>query len=358
MSTRSMARPLGAVTLIVAGALVLGACSSSHAKKKAAATTTSTTAPAVCPLTGAPSPLGTPPNRPALAVKVDNYQAARPQSGLDDTDLVFEEPVEGGITRYVAVFQCNNATSIGPVRSARNIDIGILGQLGNPGLAHVGGINPVLSNISAAGIPNLDLGNYAQAITHPSGRYAPYDTYTSTAALYGILPAGTSTAPPKPIYTYTPKPNSTGTSVTSVHIPFSSNSDVTWDWNQASGAWLRFYNATQPDNNANGVQNKAANVIVQVVHLTYGPWLENSEGGLEVQAVLSGTTGPAMVFRNGVQISGTWSRSSVSSPTVYTDAKGTAITMAPGRTWIELVPDTIAVTSVPGATTTTTTSKG
>ena len=130
MSTRSMARPLGAVTLIVAGALVLGACSSSHAKKKAVATTTSTTAPAVCPLTGAPSPLGTPPNRPALAVKVDNYQAARPQSGLDDTDLVFEEPVEGGITRYVAVFQCNNATSIGPVRSARNIDIGILGQLG------------------------------------------------------------------------------------------------------------------------------------------------------------------------------------------------------------------------------------
>ena len=212
MSTRSMARPLGAVTLIVAGALVLGACSSSHAKKKAAATTTSTTAPAVCPLTGAPSPLGTPPNRPALAVKVDNYQAARPQSGLDDTDLVFEEPVEGGITRYVAVFQCNNATSIGPVRSARNIDIGILGQLGNPGLAHVGGINPVLSNISAAGIPNLDLGNYAQAITHPSGRYAPYDTYTSTAALYGILPAGTSTAPPKPIYTRrTPTSPGTGT---------------------------------------------------------------------------------------------------------------------------------------------------
>ena len=146
--------------------------------------------------------------------------------------------------------------------------------------------------------------------------------------------------------------------MTSVHIPFSSNSDVTWDWNQTSGAWLRFYNGTQPDNNANGVQDQAANVIVQVVHLTYGPWLENSEGGLEVQAVLSGTTGPAMVFRNGVQISGTWSRSSVSSPTVYTDAKGTAITMAPGRTWIELVPDTIAVTSVPGAATTTTTSKG
>ena len=101
--------------------------------------------------------------------------------------------------------------------------------------------------------------------------------------------------------------------------------------------------------------NSAANVIIQSVNVTYGPWLENSEGGLEVQAQLSGTTGPAMVLRNGVEISGTWSRPSSSSPTVFTASNGTVITMAPGRSWIELVPSTVTVTPTPAPSTTTST---
>lgn len=359
ISPRSTRRALQATALLTAGALILGACSSTPKKqqKKKAATTTTTAAP-VCPLTGAPSPLGSVPQRTAIGVKVDNYQDARPQSGLDKTDIVFEEPVEGGITRYNAIFQCNDASSIGPIRSARQIDIGILGQLGNPPLTHVGGINPVLENIVAAGIPNLDLGNYPNAITHLSTRYAPYNTYSSTQQLYANLPAGTKNTPPKPIYTYSTKVP-TGTAVTSVHVPFSGNSDVTWSWAEAQGAWLRFYNGTQADNNADGTQNQAANVIIQTVHVTYGPWVENAGGGLEVQAVLSGTSGPAIVFRNGIQIDGTWSRTDNASPTIYKDAKGNVIAMAPGRSWVELVPDTVSVTSVPNPVqpTTTTTTK-
>ncbi len=351
--TRPNKRIIGALSLLSAGSLLLGACSSTPAKKSAKKTTTTTTAAPkpVCPLTGVAPTTGSVPQRPAVAVKVDNYVDARPQSGLDKTDLVFEEPVEGGITRYVAVFQCQDAAQVGPIRSARQIDIGILGQLGNPGLAHVGGINPVLNNITAAGIPNLDLGNYGQVITHLPGRYAPYNTYTSTGQLYGIAPK--STTPPKPIYSYSQSPRAGATAINSVHIPFSGNSDVTWNWSAPQNAFLRFYNGTQPDNNADGVQNSAANVIVQTVNVTYGPWLENSEGGLEVQAVLSGTSGPATVFRNGVEIPGTWSRASNSSPTVFTGTNGKPISMAPGRTWIELVPASITVTpTIPASATT------
>lgn len=350
MTATTTTKIMKATALLSAGALLLGACSSSpkKPKKKAAATTTTTRAP-VCALTGAPSPLGAIPQRSALAAKVDNYRDARPQSGLDKTDIVFEEPVEGGITRYNAIFQCDNAPSIGPIRSARQIDIGILGQLGYPPLTHVGGINPVLENIGAAGIPNLDLGNFPSAITHLTTRYAPYNTYTSTDQLYAIVPAGTPNTPPAPIYSYSPTAP-TGTAVTSVHVPFSGNSDVTWTWAASQSAWLRFYNGTVADKNADGVQNQAANVIVQTVHLTYGPWLENSEGGLEVQAVLSGTTGPAIVFRNGIQVNGTWSRDAATSPTIFKDAAGAVISMAPGRTWVELVPDTVSVTSVPNPT--------
>ncbi len=107
-----------------------------------------------------------------MAVKIDNYPDGRPQAGLDKADIVFEEPVEGGITRFAAVFQCQDASLIGPVRSARNIDIGILGQLGNPLLAHVGGINPVLANINASPIVNVDLGASDSLQIHPPGQVA------------------------------------------------------------------------------------------------------------------------------------------------------------------------------------------
>jgi hypothetical protein len=330
--------------------LVLSACSSAPAavKKADPPPTTSTTAkPApACPLTGLPVAGGAAvPARPALAVKVDNYPTARPQSGLDKADVIYEEPVEGGITRYAAVFQCQDAASVGPVRSARNIDIGILGQLGNPLLAHVGGIPPVLANIDASPIVNVDLGENGSIITHPAGRYAPYDTYSSTAQMWGTHP--TMTTPPQPLFGYSATPPA-GTPVASVNINLSSTSNVTWTYNPTTSQFERFYNGTTPDTLADGTQNAAANVVVQYVHISYGPWLENSEGGLEVQADLyPDASGQAQVFRNGVEITGTWQRAALGSPTQFLTTAGTPITLQPGQTWVELVPDTITTAVTP-----------
>ena len=199
-------RPLAWGVLATAGltGLLLSACSSSAAHHDAAAkvkptTTTTTAPPPACPLTGEPAPGGSVPQRPAMAVKIDNYPAGRPQSGLDKADIIFEEPVEGGITRFAAVFQCQNAALIGPVRSARNIDIGILGQLGNPLLAHVGGIDPVIANIDASPIVNVDIGDSQLAHDPPAGprpaglrlhldrhrlRHAPDHDHPTPAALH------------------------------------------------------------------------------------------------------------------------------------------------------------------------------
>ncbi len=344
---------VGLLLIALAGvsSLAISACSSSTPPKKRAikATTTTTTKPvpvATCPLTGAPVPGGgAVPARPALAVKVDNYPQARPQSGLDKADVIFEEPVEGGITRYAAVFQCQQAALVGPIRSARNIDIGILGELGNPLEVHVGGIDPVIANIDASPIVNVDLGSYGSIITNPSGRYAPYDTYSSTAQMWGTHP--TMTTPPQPIFTYSAKPQA-GTPASSVNINFSSTSNVTWQYDPATGTFKRFYNATTPDTLADGVQNAAANVVVQYVQISYGPWVENSGGGLEVQADLyPNASGQAVIFRNGVEIQGTWQRSSLASPTQFVTTAGVPITMAPGQTWVELVPNSIAAAVTP-----------
>ncbi|HMD45326.1 MAG TPA: DUF3048 domain-containing protein [Acidimicrobiales bacterium] len=334
---------MAAATLAV-GALTLAACSSSPAAVKKPKTTTTvvpvTAQPQLCPLTGQPAPGGVIPQRPALAIKVDNYSAARPQSGLDRADIIFEEPVEGGITRYVAVFQCQNAPMVGPIRSARNIDIGILTQFGQPLLVHVGGINPVIANIAASPLINLDLGNYGLVIVHPPGRYAPFDTYASTTALWGLR-ADDQTVP-APIFTYS-STVPTGTAVTSVVIPFSGDAPVVWLYNPTNKLFMRYY-GPEPDLLNNGHQNAAANVIVQTVDVTYGPWLENAEGGLEVQAQLSGTNGPLKVFRDGVEIDGIWQRSGAADPTQLLDSGGHPIALQPGPTWVELVPSTVNVT--------------
>jgi hypothetical protein len=342
-----------ALALAGLAGLVVSACSSGsdphHNSAPPPRTTTSTTAAAApvatCPLTGTPAPGGAVPQRPALAVKIDNYPAARPQSGLDKADIIFEEPVEGGITRYAAVFQCQDATSVGPVRSARNIDIGILGEFGNPLLVHVGGIDPVLANINASPLVNVDLGNYGSIETHPSGRVAPYDTYSTTAQMWGTHPS--LTTPPQPVFSYSSKAPA-GTPVSSVNINFSGTSNVTWKYNAAISAFQRFYNGTTPDILADGVQNTAANVIVQYVQISYGPWLENSEGGLEVQAALyPNASGAAIVFRGGTEITGTWSRAALGSPTKFVTSSGTPISLQPGQTWVELVPNTITAATTP-----------
>lgn len=281
------------------------------------------------------------PQRPALAVKVDNYVAARPQSGLDQADIVFEEPVEGGITRYVAVFQCQNAALVGPIRSARNIDIGILGEFGHPLLVSVGGIQPVLDNIANSPIIENDLRVDPSVIQNPPGRVAPYDTYSSTAALWALQP--TQHTPPQPVFQYSANVPA-GVPGASVAIAYP-GANVVWNYDPATKQYLRFYGST-PDLLSDGVQNSASNVIVQVIQVTYGPWLENDLGGLEVQANLyQDASGPVAIFRDGVEITGTWSRNALSQPTAFVSQAGTPITLQPGRTWVELVPSTVAVTA-------------
>lgn len=291
-------------------------------------------------------------------MKVDNYSfgpapaEARPQSGLDSADIIFEEQVEGSITRYAAVFQCRNAPAlVGPIRSARWTDIQMLSQLGHPILVHVGGIMPVLNLIDSSALVNVDLGNNPQLETNPPGRYAPYDTYTTTRAVWALKKQLTTA--PAPLFTYSKKRPS-GEAVSQVHLHWSGTSDIYWRWNVATGTWLRFYNVgsaatpdIRPDTLADGVQNQAQNVIVQEVNVTYGPWLENNVGGLEAESHIIDSSGKAYVFRNGKMITGTWIAGATGRPTTFLDRAGQVIALEPGRTWIEIYPNTSAVATTP-----------
>ncbi len=299
-------------------------------------------APPTCPLTGTPAPGGTVPARPALGIKIGNYSGDRPSAGLNQADIVFEEPVEGAYTRLVAVYQCQGASLVGDLRSAREPDQAILSQLSHPIFVHAGGIDPILALIAASPLTeeNILLGNGSDIIT-PPGRYAPYSTFVNTATMWALDP--TDTAPPAPIFKYsaTVPSGSASTSGAGIAIPYSPSSDVTWTWDPKTGTYLRFYSG-QPDTLLDGTQTGASNVVVLTVQTPTGPWVENSEGGQEVEVTYNGS-GPALVLRNGVVTKGTWSRSSLTRPATLTAADGKPITLQPGNTWEELVPTGIPV---------------
>ncbi len=229
---------------------------------------------------------------------------------------------------------------IGPVRSARAVDLQILDQLSKPILVHVGGIDPVLAMLRAGNLSDFDLRTHGSIVQTVPGREAPYDTYISAAAGWGLDPHDST--PPAALFTYsTVAP--TGTPTTSIHIPFSGTNNASWTWSAPSGHWLLSYSGT-PAMVANAGQIATTNIVVQTVHVTYGPWLENSEGGLEVQSQMTGS-GPLTILRNGVAITGTWKRAALGDPTSLVATDGSTITLAPGQTWVEIVPSTVKVTT-------------
>jgi hypothetical protein len=301
-----------------------------------------------CPLTGLEPPGGQVPKRAALAVKVENLPQARPQWGLDKADIVFEEPVEGGITRFIAVFQCQSADRVEPVRSARLVDPKILEPLGRMLIAYSGAIQPAIGEIDSKTSLLSDLSdNWASSAywTDPT-RYAPHNLVTSTSALYSAAAAlHYPEKPPTPIFSYGP-PVLGGYPAAVVNLNFPL--DVTsWNWHKDTGLWYRSYSDTGPAMMGDGAQVTASNVVVMFVLEHPTPYIEDDTGAHENDLALKGT-GPAFVFRDGIVFYGHWERPLLDHPAVFIDSKsGATITLTPGNTWEELVPYGEKVTVTP-----------
>ena len=287
-----------------------------------------------CPLTGLPAPGGKVPARPALAVKIDNYPAARPQASLDHADLVFEEPVEGGITRFIGVYQCTEAPFIEPIRSARLIDPLILDQFGHILFGFAGGIGYVRNLISHdPHITDIDYFRDYSAYLRDPNRVPPYNLYSSTATLWSL--DARDHTPPAPLFSYADAVPA-GPPATLIHVPFSSYSDVWWHYVPSTHTYDR-YNGNVLAADQAGRPITTTNVVVEEIGSYTTPYVENSEGATDIGLYLVGS-GPLLVFRDGVVVSGHWARSAAGAPTRLFDAKGHQIPLARGRTWIELVP--------------------
>jgi hypothetical protein len=298
--------------------------------------------PPECPLSGINPDNGVP-SRPALAVKVENLPSARPQTGLSWADIVYEEPVEAGITRFIAIYQCQNASRIEPIRSARLTDVDILAQFDSPLFAFAGGQGPVVQAVRKAGIIdiNYNVRQVVRAYHRDPNRQAPHNLYSSTKELYSAAEELYEPEAPEPVFTYSGSVPAGATKARRVHVPFSSSSDVFWRWSKTKKAWMRFH-GTEPHVSVDETQYSAKNVIVQLVEIKMTD-ITDAAGARSPRAVSVGS-GKAYVFRDGKVIRGTWERGSAADITRFLDANGEEIALTPGNTWVELLPRDISIT--------------
>jgi hypothetical protein len=290
-----------------------------------------TALPPTCPLLG--TDVKKVPDRPALALKVENLPEARPQAGLDKSDIVYEEPVEGGITRFIVIFQCKDSGRVGPVRSARLTDAGVLSQYDHPVFGYAGGVPSVEQAVDAAGVKDENYDIAVSAYVRDSNRPMPHNLYTNTQALWN---AAKVHGAPTAVFAYDANLPDHSKKVAFAHIDFSSVSDVYWRWNAAKSVWLRSH-GTEPHMVEGDVQVSARNVVVQIVK-TKLTGVSDVAGNPSPEAITVGV-GKAYIFRGGRMIVGKWIRKPADAVTKFVTFAGDEIKLAPGNTWVELYPD-------------------
>jgi len=291
----------------------------------------------VAPLTGLPDPTGITKGRSALTIKIDNTPQAYPQYGVQDADVVYEEIVEGGITRLAAIFNSHVPSEVGPVRSVRRTDRELVFPIGGI-FAFSGGAEYAVRSIETAPVKLYNEANAGAAMFRDLNRPAPHNLFANAILL---MDKHGKPRPPPPLFTYstTVKPD-VGAPVKSFVVGFASGFAATYDWDAGTASWDRTIFGA-PDVSATGVRISPKNVIVMSVNYVGGV------GVIDSYAELIGS-GPVEVFTRGKVQRGTWSRADLRQPTVYKNRSGKVIDLAPGQTWVELLDVSESVSITPG----------
>jgi len=268
--------------------------------------------------------------RQAVAVMVENLRSIRPQSGLSRASMVVEGQTEGGITRFMVVYQEKGASKIGPVRSARSHFVKLAKGL-NALYAHVGGSKFALEDIKIYGVDDLNQFAYSSAFRRVKGVSAPHNVFTSTTLLRGAKKERDITPPSFSFKSDDPK--ETRPQGQKVAIDFSfPNYAVTWDYDQKTNSYLRFNGGLAHMDAENDSQLKAKNILIMITPTRQIP-------GTKLLDIVVTGSGRLQVIRDGIVIEGRWSKATVSSPLRLLDNLGQDIPLNRGQVWFELVPN-------------------
>ncbi len=338
---------LGGVAVIVAAAvaasiyLIRGAGPPARASANPASR--ARRSPHTCPLTGLrPSRPGNL-HRPAVALKIENYPGAYPDSGLGRADLVFEEPVEGGLTRFVAIYGCSDAAKAGPVRSARPIDPYLVrpitrlegdagGDAEDIAALRKGGIVSITGTVRRPG--EILAGSAMRRIPRPGLSYE-HTLYADTAALRRVGERRFHAPPPAGVLRFARKAPR-APAARRIRVDFEGATVVGYRYRH--GRYYR-YEGTTPFTSPGGRQLSFANVLVLRCRIGLSRTDVDVLGHGAPILLHPFGSGRAYLFRNGRVIRGMWHRSVLRQPYRFTTPSGKPMALRPGHTIIEVLPD-------------------
>ncbi|WP_166877561.1 DUF3048 domain-containing protein [Salinibacterium sp. ZJ450] len=271
-------------------------------------------------------------DHPSIAAKIDNHPLARAQFGLNETDIVFEELVEGGMTRYVGVWHSTVPEILGPVRSIRPMDPDIISPLGGI-VAYSGGQPGFVNMMQSAPVYNAIHGQADTATTffRSPAKRAPHNVHVKAREV--VAQHDDLKAPQQHFAFSLDIPSSTaakdGTPTARVNLTFGSLGTPSWAWDAATGAWGRFMTGGATDTDNTGAQLTATNLVVLRVPVTVSADIPKTE--------LIGS-GEAWVSTGGATVHATWRKDSQTDTIKLVDDNGVTVRLAPGNSWVELVP--------------------
>ena len=274
-------------------------------------------------------------NRQILVVKIDDTNAAHPQIGIEDADLVYVEQVEGGLTRLAAIYTSKLPPLIGPIRSARISDIELLAQFGRVGFAYSGAQSKMRPVIAEANLENLSAERNPPSIYGKDpNRIGPVDMILKPDLLLERANANpkirieTATAS---VFAFGDAPKGeTNTAIAKIKWP-SAKYELRWD--SANEKWLIYFNE-KPNMAANGEHLYADTAIIQIVSIT--PSIYGDKFGEITPFSKTTGNGKAVMLRDGLSYQISWQRNLETDVTTWKSEDGGVANFKPGRTWIFL----------------------
>ena len=266
-----------------------------------------------------------------LAIMIENHPDARPQTGLNEADVVYEAVAEGGITRFLAVYANGRPNVVvGPVRSARHYYV-YWAQEYNAIYVHIGASPQGYNAVNATGITTIDAiyGEGGDAFWRIAERLAPHNLYASTKALWSWVKSGGKGQ----LAGLQFKADSPQTGASQLAVTYPDGYRVGYEYVPTTNSYLRYMDRVPHVDASDGVQYSPKNVIVQVM----AAWLirGDDKGRMDMQVVGGGK---AYIFTDGRAIKGSWSKASLHDVTHFYDADGKPVLLNAGQTWIEVLP--------------------
>jgi hypothetical protein len=265
---------------------------------------------------------------PVTGVMIENSPDARPQSGLKDAGVIFEAIAEGGITRFLTLFQTEQPDYIGPVRSVRPYYLDFLAPF-DAGIAHAGGSGEALAQVRSGAFKDLDQFFNPGAYQRVSTRYAPHNLYTSRAALLNLQNQkgwGSSTFTGFPRKSEKASPNPTARSIDFSISGYLYNSH--YDYDATTNTYKRSEGGKPHTDERSGAQLSPKVVIAVVMHHGYaGIYSTYTDLGSD----------KAYIFQDGTVTEGIWEKPNRNTQIRFGEANGSPLALDAGQTWITLV---------------------